>query len=104
MAGRETSADPGGCQREQPADVIGEHEVPGWTHDVRAQDRAGIEEPVELGIAGPADALAEPPLCTRVVLRLYRSHPAHRVDRRVERLTGEALSTETSGGKIAHTR
>jgi hypothetical protein len=78
------------------------HEMPGGTHDVGTQDCALVKQTIELGLGGPAGALAERPFSAGVVLRLHRAQPAHRGDRRGERLTGEPLRVEASGSDIKH--
>ena len=57
----DAGADPRGRQRQQPADVAGEDEVPGRAQHVGAQDGAVVEQPVHRGGGGVAGALARPP-------------------------------------------
>ena len=44
--------------------------MPRWPEDVGAEDDAGIEELVQLGVGGALGALADGPLGTAIVLGL----------------------------------
>jgi hypothetical protein len=84
----------------QPADVLGQDEVPGRAHDVRAQEGAGVESRVKDGLGRAGDSLPDSPLGGSVVLRLHRAEPAHGFDGRGERLPHQPLRLQAHADQV----
>ena len=74
-----------GCQNartrqiQEPADVLGQHEVPGGPQDVRPQQPARVKRLIERRVGDARDTLTDAPLAARIVLRLHRAQPAQDV-------------------------
>ena len=98
----EGRAQPRRGQLEQPADVLGNHEVPRGAHDVGAQDSAVVVETIDVGLGREAAALSESPLGRRVVLGLHSAQSPHGLDRRRERLPDEPLGAQSPGSDVRH--
>src|SRR5690606_28367573 len=62
-------------QRLHPSQILRRDEMPRRTHDVRADDVAGIECPRDRGIVEAANALADTPSRRAELLCLYRAEP-----------------------------
>jgi hypothetical protein len=102
IAGDKAGADPRPGQGEQPADVLRQDEVPGRSHQVRAEDGPLVEEAIELRIGCAAAPLPKCPLGSGVILRLYGGQGSDRVERGLERLTDKPLGLEASGCDVVH--
>lgn len=75
-------AHPGTCQVEQPAEVIGQHEVPRRAQHMGAQHRAAVQQVRQLGLVRALGARSHRPARLASVLRLHREQRTHHVTRR----------------------
>ena len=76
--------------------------MPGRPHDVGAQERALVEEAIQLDVGGAGQTLGERPLGPAIVLRLDRAEPADGVSGGGEGIAQQALRAEAAGGDLGH--
>ena len=87
-------------QRKQPANIFRPHEVPGRTHDVRAQDASTLECGFDLCVTATLDSLCDRPLGAVIVLRLHCAEPPGDRFRRTERGSNQALIAQSQSRDV----
>src|SRR6185437_920297 len=90
-------------QFQQPADILGRHEVPRWPHDVRAQDDSLVEGAVYLCArrARSTQPHAQRPRRGLVLLRLDGSQSADHLRRGREWVAREPLLRQSPWAEMA---
>jgi len=94
------SADARSRELDEPADVLGRHEVPRVAEDVRAQDLAAREGLVDRGLGEPAAPLADGPSRDGVLLCLHGAEVPDDVGCAPGRGACEALVDQPSPGEL----
>jgi len=105
VVGGHFAVQPGGRKGQHPAQIFGQHKMPGGAHDVRAHNFAGVEGGLHTGGGERGRAQPQRPFGAFVILRLDRAQPAHHFRRagevRLQQvLMDHALADE--GGLIGH--